>query len=87
MKNIAITGISGYIGTRLLSRLDGIGSVKKIIGIDIKKPTFKSAKLEFYHQDILAPFGDLFAREKVDTAVHLAFVLRPTRDQDFSPAN
>jgi len=30
MKNIAITGISGYIGTRLLSHLDGIDSVQKI---------------------------------------------------------
>jgi nucleoside-diphosphate-sugar epimerase len=80
MKNIAITGVSGYIGTRLLPRLDGIGSVEKIIGIDIKEPAFKSAKLKFYGQDILEPFGDLFAENEVDTAVHLAFILRPTRD-------
>ena len=81
MKNIAITGISGYIGTRLLSHLDGIDTVQKIIGIDIKQPAFKSAKLKFYRQDILEPFGDLFTENEVDTAVHLAFVLRPTRDR------
>ena len=81
MKNIAITGISGYIGTRLLSRLDGIDSVQKIIGIDIREPAFKSAKLEFHRQDILEPFGDLLSQNEVDTAVHLAFILRPTRDR------
>jgi UDP-glucose 4-epimerase len=81
MKNIAITGISGYIGTKLLSRLDGIDSVQKIIGIDVKEPAFKSAKLKFHRQDILKPFGDLLAENEVDTAVHLAFILRPTRDR------
>jgi UDP-glucose 4-epimerase len=30
---------------------------------------------------VLEPFGDLFAKNKVDTAIHLAFVLRPTRDR------
>jgi UDP-glucose 4-epimerase len=81
MKHIAITGISGYVGTRLLSHFDGIGSVKKIVGIDIKPPAFKSAKLKFRRQNILEPFGDLFTENKVDTAVHLAFILRPTRDR------
>ena len=80
MKNIAITGISGYIGTRLFSHLDSIDSVQEIIGIDVKQPTSKSAKLRFHRQDILEPFGDLFSENEVDTAVHLAFILRPTRD-------
>jgi UDP-glucose 4-epimerase len=81
MKNIAITGISGYIGTRLLSRLDGIDRVQKIIGIDIKEPAIKSAKLKFRRQDILEPFADLLADNEVDVAVHLAFILRPTWDR------
>ncbi|MFC2050952.1 NAD-dependent epimerase/dehydratase family protein [Chloroflexota bacterium] len=81
MKNVAITGISGYIGTRLLSRLDGIDSVQKIIGIDIKEPAFKSAKLKFCRQNILEPFGALLTENEVDAAVHLAFILRPTRDR------
>jgi UDP-glucose 4-epimerase len=81
MKNIAITGVSGYIGTRLLSHISGINNVQKIIGIDIKQPGLESAKFSFHNQDILEPLGDLFEVNKVDTAVHLAFVLRPTRDR------
>jgi UDP-glucose 4-epimerase len=81
MKNIAITGISGYIGTRLLSQLDTIDSIQKIIGIDIRQPTLRPPKLRFYLQDVLNPFGDLFIENEVDTAIHLAFLLKPTRER------
>ena len=79
--NIAITGISGYIGSRLLAYLDRLDSVKKIIGIDNQKPLVKSAKLKFYQHDVRQPFGDIFLENGVDTVVHLAFILRPTRNQ------
>jgi UDP-glucose 4-epimerase len=81
MKNIAITGMSGYIGTRLVSRLDTIDSIQKIIGIDIREPTLRPPKLRFYLQDVLKPFGDLLIENEVDTAIHLAFVLKPTRER------
>ena len=79
MKNIAITGISGYVGTRLLNRLDENPDIRKIIGIDVVEPRLKSDKLAFYHRDIRQPFGDIFEENEVTTAVHLAFILRPTR--------
>jgi len=81
MKNIAITGISGYIGSRLLAYLDRLESVERIIGIDIKPPSFSSTKLRFYCQDIFKPLGDIFDENKVDSAIHLVFVLKPTRDR------
>jgi UDP-glucose 4-epimerase len=81
MKNIAVTGVSGYIGSRLVSRLDTIDSVQTIIGIDIRQPTFRSPKLKFYRQDVLEPFGDLFVENEVDAAIHLAFVLKPTHER------
>ena len=81
MKNIAVTGISGYIGARLLSHLDTIDSIQKIIGIDIRQPTFRPPKLKFYLQDVLKSFSDLFIENEVDTAIHLAFVLKPTRER------
>ncbi len=77
--NIAITGVSGYIGSRLLAHLDRLDSVEKIIGIDIKEPRVKSSKLKFYNQDIRQPLGALFLENRVDTVAHLAFILRPTR--------
>jgi UDP-glucose 4-epimerase len=79
MKNIAVTGISGYIGTKLLAYLDRTDSVQKIIGIDAREPRSKPTKLKFYQQDIREPLGALLAENEVDTAVHLAFVLQPNR--------
>ncbi|MFQ5996205.1 MAG: SDR family oxidoreductase [Dehalococcoidales bacterium] len=82
MKNIAITGVSGYIGSRLLSRLDDIPGINKVIGIDMKPPTKRSGKLHFYCQDILQPLGDIFLENEVDSAIHLAFVLKPTHNRN-----
>ena len=81
MKRVAITGISGYIGSRLLPRLDSVDGVERIVGIDIKSPSFNSPKLKFYCQDIFKPLGDIFVENEVDSAINLAFVLKPTRDQ------
>ena len=81
MKSIAITGISGYIGSRLLSRLEEVPGTDEIVGIDIKPPTKSSAKLRFYCQEILQPLGDIFIENEVDCAIHLAFVLKPTHNK------
>ncbi len=80
MRRVAITGVSGYIGSRLLSRLGEIAAVERIIGIDIKTPGEHPSKLEFYRRDILEPLADIFVENEVDSAIHLAFVLRPTHD-------
>jgi UDP-glucose 4-epimerase len=80
MKKIAITGISGYIGTRLLPRLNSLDEVEKIVGIDTQQPEYSSPKLKFYCQDISEPLGDIFVENEVDSAIHLAFILKPTHD-------
>ncbi len=81
MKNVLVTGISGYIGNQLLQKLNEQEDVKSIIGIDIKPPGAESSKLKFYHRDIREPFADILTENEVDTAAHLAFVVKPTRDQ------
>ncbi len=81
MNRIAITGVSGYIGLRLLSRLDRVSDVEEIIGIDVKEPVVSSPKLKFYRRDISKPLGDIFSRNGVDSAIHLAFTLKPARDR------
>lgn len=80
MKRIAITGVSGYIGTRLLSRLETLDTVQRIVGVDIQAPKGSSSKLMFYRQDILQPFSRIFTESEVDSAIHLAFVLMPSHD-------
>jgi UDP-glucose 4-epimerase len=79
--NIAITGVSGYIGSRLLAYLEQVDDVKTIIGIDNRRPEVKSAKLKFYQHDVRRPFDRIFIKNAVETVVHLAFILRPTRDK------
>ena len=81
MRCIAITGVSGYIGTSLLAQLESAPSVDRIIGIDLHPPSVPSPKLRFYAHDIVGPFDSIFADEGVDAAVHLAFVVRPRQDR------
>ena len=81
MKNVAVTGASGYIGAQLIDKLEQQDDVKNIIGIDVKPPRSNSSKLKYCSQDIREPLSDILAENEVDTAVHLAFVVTPTRDQ------
>lgn len=82
MRKVAITGISGYIGNQILQRLDKHDSVESIIGIDLKLPRFASSKLKFYSRDICRPFTDIFIDNKVSSAIHLAFAVKPTHDHN-----
>jgi UDP-glucose 4-epimerase len=81
MKRVAITGISGYIGSLLIQRLDQQEDVESIIGIDVRAPRSASPKLKFYLRDVREPFADIFADNAIDTALHLAFVVTPIHDE------
>ena len=80
MKNVAVTGASGYLGQQLISRLEHDDSVERIIGISRRAPKVSSSKLKFYSHDIREPFDKIFAENNIDTAVHLAFVVSAARD-------
>ena len=82
MRRVAITGVSGYIGSQLLDRLDAHPDVEAIVGIDTHPPGMDSPKLRFFLRDIASPLGDLFVQERIDSAVHLAFVVKPTHRRD-----
>jgi UDP-glucose 4-epimerase len=77
VKSVAITGISGYLGTQILKALDQDNEVETVVGVDIKPPNYSTTKLKFYSQDVREPMADVFTHNKVDTAVHLAFVIPP----------
>jgi UDP-glucose 4-epimerase len=82
MRSVAVTGVSGYIGDRLLRSLDKRRDVERIIGLDRKPPSSASPKLKFYSQSVQKPFGDVFAENGVDTAIHLAFIVPPAKDRN-----
>lgn len=80
MKRIAITGISGYIGSRVCRALERDDTVEAIVGIDVRPPAFDYPKLSFRQQDMQEALGDILAGSQVDTVVHLAFVIKHKRD-------
>jgi UDP-glucose 4-epimerase len=77
MKRVAITGISGYLGTQILKLLDQDKDVETVVGVDIRPPNHSTNKLKFYSRDVREPLIDIFAKNNVDSAFHLAFVLPP----------
>lgn len=81
MRIVAVTGISGYLGQRLLALLDADPAVERIVGVDLAEPHLVSPKLEFHQADIRDPrLGKVLSDAEV--VVHLAFVLNPIRDED-----
>jgi UDP-glucose 4-epimerase len=77
VKRVAITGISGYLGTQILKLLDQDKDVETVVGIDIRPPNYSTGKLKFVSRDVREPLIDIFAQNKVDSAFHLAFVVPP----------
>ncbi|MDX9720510.1 MAG: NAD-dependent epimerase/dehydratase family protein [Myxococcota bacterium] len=76
---ILVTGCSGYVGSRLLARLQRDPEVKEIIGIDERLPQEFQPKLKHIRQSVTQPYERYF--DGVDAAVHLAFVFDPIRDR------
>ena len=87
MKTVAVTGISGYLGTQILKLLDKDKDVGTVVGIDIRPPNYSTNKLKFYSRDVREPMIDVFAQNKVDSAFHLAFVLPPKMGTDAHDIN
>ncbi len=81
MENVLITGVSGYLGRRLVRALVGQKEIGKIIGIDIVSPPTDEPGLSFLKLDIRDPeVGRLITEQRIDTVFHLAFVVKPIHD-------
>lgn len=81
MTVVAVTGASGYIGRQVVAALEGLEGVRRVIGIDTVEPNASTRNLEFYRVDVRSPaVRDVIA--DADVLVHLAFVLRPQRDEE-----
>jgi UDP-glucose 4-epimerase len=80
MTAIAVTGISGAVGQRLLPHLARLGDGGRIVGLDVREPRRRAAGLEFHLVDLagaeLKPLLD-----GVDVIVHLAAIVDPIPDE------
>ena len=80
LKNIFITGSSGYFGNALIRLFDAKDEVERIVGIDIKPPEAASKKLEFIRHDVRDDLSSVLAGRDIDCVIHAAYVLDPIHD-------
>lgn len=81
MSVVAVTGVAGYLGQRLLGLLDQQISIERVVGIDVAEPLLVSPKLEFHQMDVRdARLSKVMAG--ADALVHLAFALNPMHDEE-----
>ena len=82
-RRIAVTGASGYIGTALVRRLEAEPHIEHVLAIDVRAPARAwGPKVAFLPRDISTPDGSLLSQKKIDALVHLAYLLRPSRDRE-----
>lgn len=77
-----ITGVSGYVGTRLTEVCETDADVEAIIGTDIRPPKKSTKKLTFAEADMTdAALVQKVRGANPDVGVHLAFILNPMHDR------
>jgi UDP-glucose 4-epimerase len=78
---VAVTGVSGFIGQRLLPLLDACEMIDRIVGLDVRDPARRARKLDFHRVDVsgadLAPYF-----RGVSAVVHLAAIVGPIPDTE-----
>lgn len=82
-RTVAVTGIGGLLGRRLLARLLDDPAVARVVGLDVEPPADlpRDERLDLRRADVRDPgIGEHLAG--IDALVHLAFVLDPMRDED-----
>ncbi len=77
-RSVAITGVAGFIGSRLVPRLSAAG-VERIVGLHVRDPTRGAVGFEHHLVDVSSRDLEIWLRD-VDTVVHLAAILDPITD-------
>jgi UDP-glucose 4-epimerase len=83
VKTLGVTGTFGYIGRRLLNRLQQADAFERIICTDILPPPDPlPERCAYYHCDIrdLERLSRVVAETGIDVLVHLAYIAEPTRN-------
>jgi UDP-glucose 4-epimerase len=80
---VLVTGVSGYLGSRVAGRLSADPSVDRIIGVDTVPPGRADLELlgrtEFVRADIRSPLiAKVIRQTEVDTVVHAAITANPS---------
>ncbi len=79
MVSVAITGVAGRMGHRLLPLLERGGDIERVVGLDLHDPPRRSRHLEMHRVDVTTRELEPYFRN-VDVVVHLAVVGDPVPD-------
>lgn len=79
-KTVAVTGAGGYLAGRLIQDLYRDDSVERVIGFDVRPPSFSHERFVFDQLDVRDPALEARFNE-VDVVVHLAFIMDPIHDE------
>lgn len=78
----AVTGSSGYIGTRTIRWLLDESPDHRVIGFDVRPPRIADARLEHHQLDVRDPrVSERLAGRGVRALLHFAFIVDPLYDE------
>ena len=78
---VAVTGAAGYVGSRLLQKLEEQGEHRKLVAFDTKPLAFPVHNVAAYRKDVTEPIDDTLSHHRVTTLVHLAFNAKRGRNR------
>lgn len=76
-----MTGAAGYVGRRLLQKLEEMGEQRKLVAFDIRPLTFPVHNVAAYRQDVTESIEATLRRHRTTTLVHLAFNAKAGRNR------
>jgi UDP-glucose 4-epimerase len=79
-KVVAVTGSSGYIGSRLLRQLEE-ESLERLVAFDTRPLPLPIHNISVCRRDVSRPIDDALRQNGVTTLVHLAFIRNPGRNR------
>lgn len=82
MTTVAITGVSGLVGSRVLELLAAHDGVDRVVGVDLVRPAGELPDvLEFHRADVADALALRGMFDGADVVVHLAFRMDPMADR------
>ncbi len=86
-KVVAVTGAAGYIGSRLLQKLEEDGEQRKLVSFDTRPLAFPIHNIAAYRRDVAESIEETLLLHRATTLVHLAFISKRGRNRREVGAN